>query len=111
ITHLLPPEVHGDPLDQGGALCFYHFGWDFVGALTQAGFEDAGLSMFWNPRLGHLGGYQNIITAPKAAAPRRACWKDRGNPGAAGRARVAGSSTPRIGRLNQLAHHRAASLG
>jgi SAM-dependent methyltransferase len=71
ITHVLPPEVHGDPLDQGGALCFYHFGWDFLGALTEAGFEDAGLSLFWDPRLGYLGGYQYIITARKSAAPWR----------------------------------------
>jgi SAM-dependent methyltransferase len=63
ITHLLPPEIHGDPLDPGGVLCFHHFGWDFVGALTAIGFEDAGLSLFWNPRFGYLGGYQLIITA------------------------------------------------
>jgi hypothetical protein len=37
--------------------------------MTEAGFEDAGLSMYWNPRLGYLGGYQHIITARKAAAP------------------------------------------
>jgi SAM-dependent methyltransferase len=66
ITHLLPPEIHGDPLDQGGALCFYHFGWDFVGALTEAGFENAGLSLFWNPRFGYLGSYQYIITSRRA---------------------------------------------
>ena len=69
IRHLLPPEIHGDPLDQGGALCFYHFGWDFVDALTQAGFDDAGLSMFWDAQLGYLGGYQFIITTNKAAVP------------------------------------------
>jgi ubiquinone/menaquinone biosynthesis C-methylase UbiE len=69
ITHLLPPEMHGDPLDQGGALCFYHFGWDFVDALAQVGFEDAGLSMFWDAQLGYLGGYQFIITSQKTALP------------------------------------------
>jgi predicted SAM-dependent methyltransferase len=26
IKHLAPPEYHFDPLDQSGALCFYHFG-------------------------------------------------------------------------------------
>jgi SAM-dependent methyltransferase len=67
ITHLLPPEIHGDPLDQGGVLCFYNFGWDFVGALTEAGFEDAGLWMFWNPRFGYLGGYQYIITSRRGS--------------------------------------------
>jgi SAM-dependent methyltransferase len=34
ITHLLPPEFHWDPVDPGGALCFHHFGWDFIDALT-----------------------------------------------------------------------------
>jgi hypothetical protein len=71
ITHLRPPEVHGDPLHQGGALCFYNFGWDFVVALTEAGFEDEGLSMFWNPPLGYLGGYQYIITARKGGRSPR----------------------------------------
>ena len=70
ITHLLPPEFHGDPLDQAGVLCFNNFGWDFVGALTEAGFEDAGLSLFWNPRLGYLGGYQYIITSRRGALER-----------------------------------------
>lgn len=70
ITHLLPPEIHGDLANKGGALCFYHFGWNFVDALTDAGFEDAGLSMFWDPRLGYLGGYQFIITARKTPASR-----------------------------------------
>ena len=65
VTHLLPPEIHGDPLSQGGALCFYHFGWDFLDALSETGFRDAGLSMFWDARLGYLGGYQFIITARK----------------------------------------------
>jgi hypothetical protein len=36
-----------------------------VNALTDAGFKDAGLSLFWNPKLGYLGGYQEIITADK----------------------------------------------
>jgi SAM-dependent methyltransferase len=68
VTHLLPPEIHGDPLDpDGGALCFYHFGWDFMDALTGAGFAEAGLSLFWDERLGYLGGYQFAITARKPA--------------------------------------------
>ena len=70
ITHLLPPEIHGDPVDQGGALCFYHFGWDLMDALTEAAFGDAALSMFWDPQLGYLGGYQFIITTHKTSVPR-----------------------------------------
>jgi SAM-dependent methyltransferase len=79
ITHLLPPEIHGDPLDEGGALCFYHFGWDFVDTLIRAGFEDAGLSMFWDAQLGYLGGYQFIITTTKPGVPDPSSriWVDR----------------------------------
>jgi SAM-dependent methyltransferase len=65
VTHLLPPDIHGNPFDQGGSLCFYYFGWDLVATLTKTGFQDAGLSMFWDARLGYLGGYQFIITARK----------------------------------------------
>ena len=67
ITHLLPPDIHGDPVSSEGALCFYHFGWDFLDDLRNAGFEDAGLSFFWSPALGYLGGFQFVITARKPA--------------------------------------------
>lgn len=40
IEHLLPPEIHGDPV-AGGVLCFYHFGWDLLDACRQAGFRRA----------------------------------------------------------------------
>ena len=71
IEHLLPPEIHGDPVSSDGALCFYHFGWDFLDTLRDAGFVDASLSFFWSPELGYLGGYQFVITARK---PRRKLW-------------------------------------
>jgi SAM-dependent methyltransferase len=68
ITHVLPPDIHGDPLDAAGALCFYHFGWDFLATLAATGFVDVGLSLFWDARLAYLGGYQFIISAGKPAA-------------------------------------------
>lgn len=68
IQHLLPPEIHGDPLDSEGALCFYHFGWDLLDSLRAVGFEDAGLSFFWSAELGYLGGYQFVITARRPSA-------------------------------------------
>jgi SAM-dependent methyltransferase len=40
IEHLLPEEIHGDPVS-GGVLCFYHFGWDLPAALRDAGFARA----------------------------------------------------------------------
>jgi hypothetical protein len=90
IRHNLPPEIHGDPLNRDGILCFYNFGWDFVESLTHSGFEDSGLSLFWEPSLGYLGGYQFIITAQKPSAaeptfhsPRRACTR-RVRPGSSG---------------------------
>ena len=67
IKHLLPPEIHGDPVASEGALCVYHCGWDFLDTLRIVGFEDAGLSFFWSPELGYLGGYQFVITARRPA--------------------------------------------
>lgn len=40
ITHLLPPEYHGDPVREEGILCFQYFGWDIVDDLRTAGFRD-----------------------------------------------------------------------
>ena len=62
ITHLTTPEYHGDPLDPNGALCFHNYGWDFLQALTDAGFTDMCAHLFWCPELGYLGGYQMIMT-------------------------------------------------
>ena len=39
ITHLRPPEYHGDPLG-GGVLCFHHFGRGLPVAVEAAGFRD-----------------------------------------------------------------------
>jgi SAM-dependent methyltransferase len=41
IEHLLEPEYHGNPVDDGGVLCFYHFGWDLLDELRAAGFSSA----------------------------------------------------------------------
>ena len=38
ITHLLPPDYHGDPLLVKGILCYYHFGWDLLDSFRDAGF-------------------------------------------------------------------------
>ena len=68
ILHLHPPERHGDPLDRDGILCFYNFGWSFLDDARDAGFSDMRLSFYWSKQLGHLGGYQFVITASKPAA-------------------------------------------
>jgi len=48
IEHLLPPEIHGDPLSDG-VLCYYHFGWDLLDAVRSAGFVDAAWGRTWIP--------------------------------------------------------------
>ena len=39
VTHLGPPEYHGDPLG-GGVLCFHHFGTGLLEAMRATGFEE-----------------------------------------------------------------------
>ena len=65
IIHILEPEYHGDPISNGGILCFYHFGWSFIEDLKQAGFSDAYAAVYWDPGFGYLGVMQSIIVAVK----------------------------------------------
>jgi SAM-dependent methyltransferase len=48
IEHLLPPEIHGDPLSDG-VLCWYHFGWDVLDRCRDAGFDEAAWHYSWDP--------------------------------------------------------------
>jgi hypothetical protein len=48
IEHLLPPEIHGDPLSDG-VLCWYHFGWDVLDRCRDAGFGEAQWHYSWEP--------------------------------------------------------------
>lgn len=49
LIHHLPPEYHGDPVnEQGGILCFQHFGWDMLGQLKTAGFSDVKVHLVWS---------------------------------------------------------------
>jgi hypothetical protein len=61
ISHLLPPEYHGDPLNTQGCLCFYHFGWDFLDELRNLGFQDTLALIYWSRELGYLGNGSQII--------------------------------------------------
>lgn len=56
IEHILPPEYHGDPLDNKGVLCFYHFGWNILDAMKAAGFSKAECHYYWSWEAGYLGG-------------------------------------------------------
>lgn len=65
ITHRLPAEYHGDPLDKQGILCYYHFGWDFLDALSAAGFPDRCAFLYWSYKRAYLGSPQILICATK----------------------------------------------
>jgi SAM-dependent methyltransferase len=65
IEHLLPPEMHGNPTDpSGGALCFYHFGWDLLDEMRRAGFRSVALMEAWSAETATFGN-QSIIVATK----------------------------------------------
>jgi len=55
IIHHLPPEIHGNPISQEGALCFQNFGWDILSDLRKVGFSDVIANLYWGPWQGHLG--------------------------------------------------------
>lgn len=67
VEHLLPPEIHGNPVSAEGSLCFQNFGWDIIDELRSAGFADAFATMYWGPWQGHLGFPFFVFSATKRA--------------------------------------------
>lgn len=66
IEHLLPPEYHADPLNSQGCLCVYHYGWDILQTMKDAGFSWAGVVAYWSKEYGYMGlGEQVLIIARK----------------------------------------------
>lgn len=66
IVHLLPPEIHGNPVDpSGGALAFRAFGWEILDQLREAGFSHARAEVYWSRGYGYLGGLQVLFVAEK----------------------------------------------
>ncbi|MBR0667186.1 class I SAM-dependent methyltransferase [Roseomonas hellenica] len=63
VEHLAEPEYHGDPLREGGILCFRHFGWDILDAMRMAGFSEAACHLYWSWDLGYLGDPQCLFHA------------------------------------------------
>lgn len=64
--HVLPREIHGNPADPaGGAICFRHFGWDYLDELRAAGFRDLEVISGWSDRLGYCG-LTAVVTGVKA---------------------------------------------
>jgi len=66
ISHLLPPEYHGDPLNSSeGILCFQHFGWDVLDVMRKAGFRNVALRVYWNLEEAVIGPEQMFFVARK----------------------------------------------
>ena len=62
VIHLATPEYHGNPVDpNAGALCFYHFGWEFLRTLKLKGFSKACVLLYWSTEFAYLGGTQLLI--------------------------------------------------
>ena len=60
VEHLHPPDYHGDPLSPAEVLCYYHFGWEFLRQIREAGFSDVYAHNYWSRQWVYLG--QGLIT-------------------------------------------------
>lgn len=66
ITHLLPAEYHGDPMNvTQGCLCYYHFGWELLNEIKDIGFTNAYAITTYSKEYGYLGGEQIFFVAVK----------------------------------------------
>jgi|CXWL01.1.fsa_nt_gi SAM-dependent methyltransferase len=63
LTHHQPALYHGDPLQEGGVLCYQEFGWDLLDAVRAAGFAHAEIITCWAPDMGYYGSFQPFIVA------------------------------------------------
>jgi len=66
IEHILPPELHGNPVDpENGTLCFRYLGVDTLDKLRAAGFSTAKLIQYWSRHYCYLGAAQVLFYAEK----------------------------------------------
>jgi SAM-dependent methyltransferase len=65
VTHLLPPEFHGDPLNPDGILCCHDLGWELFSMLRSIGFKDVQACIYWSKEYGYLGKNQCVFLARK----------------------------------------------
>jgi lipopolysaccharide biosynthesis protein/SAM-dependent methyltransferase len=65
IEHLVPPDIHGSPVNPKGCLAYYYFGWEMLEQLKVAGFDGASAYFYWSKEFGYLGGEQIVFIAEK----------------------------------------------
>ena len=62
VTHLEAPEYHGNPtIPDEGVLCFYHFGWDLLDTLRDAGFRSVAVLDAWGLETAIFGDQMAIV--------------------------------------------------
>lgn len=67
VTHLQPPEIHGDPLCSDGCLAYYNYGWDLLDDLKRVGFVEAAVLTYWSRSLGYLGAFHSHMLVRKGS--------------------------------------------
>jgi SAM-dependent methyltransferase len=65
IQHLLSPEYHGDPEQEGGILAYYNFGWDLLEEMRDIGFRKVTGLFHWSLRFAYLGRSNIVFMAKK----------------------------------------------
>jgi len=65
ITNIHPPEIHGNPVNSEGSLCFQRFGWDILDNLKSCGFINVFANFYWNRCKGYIGGPYIVFSAFK----------------------------------------------
>lgn len=65
INHIMPPEIHGNPVDPDGALCFRYFGWDVLDDLKSVGFTSTEVLNYWSTSFAYLGKFGYVVVARK----------------------------------------------
>lgn len=50
-------EIHGNPLDKDGCLCYYTYGWDLFEKFKNAGFKDTYFINILDKNLGNIVDY------------------------------------------------------
>ena len=65
IEHLLPPEYHGDPQQEGGILAYTNFGWDLLDEMREIGFRKVRGLFYWSLRFAYFGQSNIVFVAEK----------------------------------------------
>lgn len=61
IRHLFPPEYHGDPFSDGGALVYNHFGYAIHEWLHDVSGMNVAIIRFANPHAGIIGRHTEVM--------------------------------------------------